>query len=677
METAESRKIHEERQKISFNVRQLTYLLDGGEKITALKEQIAKEIEQDPILNEGLKRYDLTHDEGRELGVKKFIRAWTLMRDRNELSKKIFYEVLETFDRSVGMRLFIHQSLFINNILTQGTKEQRDKWLPKAHDLSTICCFGMTELGHSSFLRGLETIAHYDPATQEFEINSTALTATKIWIGLAGQIATHCILIAGLVLGQGTNKQDCGIQLFIVPLRDPLTGRPYQGISIGDMGKKAGRNSLDNGWISFKQVRVPRENMLMRWAQVSPDGTFSTPPNAALVYGATVTERVASLIGAYTALEHAVTIGLRYSVVRTQGPQNQYIIDYQTQQQRLFPLIAGIYAIKFTYQKLSNQFETLNQRLEKGDEGYFLSQLPDVHANACAQKAYCTWFAADGLETVRRAMGGIAYLSLSGIPALIGDFGVVTTGGGDNVVIAQQTAKYLLKSFQILANSGVHPDEDSSKSSLFYFAHYFKQLNTNKKFPPHSVEEILKLPTEAYLDAFCFTSMQQLAHTAQSVQSSLKSGASFDQAWNDNLLRLVDCALMHASVYVLKAFLDKVESVNDLSLKKPLETLFHLFALVNMERFITQFLTTGYIDGAQVELIKRAQEALYAEVRKDCVGLVDAFNHPDFILNTPLGRKDGNIYPHILEAMKSTKNSTKIAPFWKTVFKPLRTSSKL
>lgn len=27
-------------------------------------------------------------------------------------------------------------------------------------------CFGMTELGHGSFLRGLETTAHYDAQTQ-------------------------------------------------------------------------------------------------------------------------------------------------------------------------------------------------------------------------------------------------------------------------------------------------------------------------------------------------------------------------------------------------------------------------------------------------------------------------------------------------------------------------------
>jgi hypothetical protein len=36
------------------------------------------------------------------------------------------------------------------------------------------------------------------------------------------------------------------------------------------------RNRLDNGWIQFTQVRIPRENMLMKWAQLSRDVRLST-----------------------------------------------------------------------------------------------------------------------------------------------------------------------------------------------------------------------------------------------------------------------------------------------------------------------------------------------------------------------------------------------------------------
>jgi len=43
-------------------------------------------------------------------------------------------------------------------------------------------------------------------------------------------------------------------------------------------------------------------------------------------------------------------------------------------------------------------------------------------------------------------LGGHAYSSYNAIAGLIGDFAVVTTGGGDNYVLAQQCAKYLLGS---------------------------------------------------------------------------------------------------------------------------------------------------------------------------------------------------------------------------------------
>jgi acyl-CoA oxidase len=46
----------------------------------------------------------------------------------------------------------------------------------------------MTELGHSSFLRGCETYAIYDKQREEFVINSASILATKWWIGMAGDV---------------------------------------------------------------------------------------------------------------------------------------------------------------------------------------------------------------------------------------------------------------------------------------------------------------------------------------------------------------------------------------------------------------------------------------------------------------------------------------------------------
>jgi len=40
------------------------------------------------------------------------------------------------------------------------------------------------------------------------------------------------------------------------------------GVTVGDIGPKFGYDTVDNGFLRLDQVRVPRENMLMKNAQV-------------------------------------------------------------------------------------------------------------------------------------------------------------------------------------------------------------------------------------------------------------------------------------------------------------------------------------------------------------------------------------------------------------------------
>lgn len=98
---------------------------------------------------------------------------------------------------------------------------------------------------------------------------------------------------------------------------------------MGDLGAKAGRNGLDNGWIQFSSVRIPRDQMLSRWCQVSRNGTFTPPPNPALVYASTITERVGSIIGTTDSVNQALTIAIRYSAIRRQGPGDPQLLHFQ------------------------------------------------------------------------------------------------------------------------------------------------------------------------------------------------------------------------------------------------------------------------------------------------------------------------------------------------------------
>jgi acyl-CoA oxidase len=49
-----------------------------------------------------------------------------------------------------------------------------------------------------------------------------------------------------------------------------------QGIQINDMGVKMGQNGVDNAALTFKNVRIPRENMMNKFTDVDANGNFNS-----------------------------------------------------------------------------------------------------------------------------------------------------------------------------------------------------------------------------------------------------------------------------------------------------------------------------------------------------------------------------------------------------------------
>jgi acyl-CoA oxidase len=90
---------------------------------------------------------------------------------------------------------------------------------------------------------------------------------------MAGETATHTVAICRLMV----DGRDHGLNWFIIPLRSLEDGTLLPGVTCGDVGAKMGRQGLDNGWLQFSQVRVPRNYMLMKWAQLSPDVSPQSP----------------------------------------------------------------------------------------------------------------------------------------------------------------------------------------------------------------------------------------------------------------------------------------------------------------------------------------------------------------------------------------------------------------
>ena len=62
---------------------------------------------------------------------------------------------------------------------------------------------------------------------------------------------------------------------FIVQIRNMDTHKYISGVECGNLGPKLGFFSKDNGWLTLKDVRIPRDQMLQRFMKVDREGSVS------------------------------------------------------------------------------------------------------------------------------------------------------------------------------------------------------------------------------------------------------------------------------------------------------------------------------------------------------------------------------------------------------------------
>lgn len=176
-----------------------------------------------------------------------------------------------SFEAALGYKQII-AVMFSNSIRDLGT-ERLQKYRTALDNDEITGSFLLTEIGHGTNVKGMRTTAHYDAATEEFIINTPDFEAAKCWSGNLGKTCTHGIVYAQMFTPDGENH---GLNGFVVPIRDPKTFLSFPGITVGDLGEKIGLNGVDNGFAMFNNFRIPRENLLAKAGDVTPEGKFVT-----------------------------------------------------------------------------------------------------------------------------------------------------------------------------------------------------------------------------------------------------------------------------------------------------------------------------------------------------------------------------------------------------------------
>ncbi|MDT4998088.1 MAG: acyl-CoA oxidase, partial [Mycobacterium sp.] len=361
-------------------------------------------------------------------------------------------EMLAMSDLSLMVKAGVQWGLFGGAIENLGTERHHEAYVSRIIDLDLLGCFAMTETGHGSDVQSLETTATYDPDTDEFVIDSPTRTSRKDYIGGAAETATVAAVFAQLITaGPGEEPQGHGVHCFVVPIRD-AEGNDAPGVTTSDCHYKGGLPGVDNGRIMFDHVRIPRDNLLNKYGDVSGDGTYTSPienPNRRFftMLGTLIRGRVTVGGSAAAAARVALDIATRYALQRKQfsapdGDDEVVIMDYLVHQRRLFPLIAQSYALQFAQNELVAKLHEI-QTTEIPDP----EEQRELESRAAGLKAANTWHATRAIQEAREACGGAGYLAENRLIGLKADTDVFTTFEGDNHVLTQLVAKELLTGY--------------------------------------------------------------------------------------------------------------------------------------------------------------------------------------------------------------------------------------
>ena len=242
--------LERERAKSTLTVGKMAEYLLGAEYLTS-QERILKLLESNVLFRKA-RQLDLSRRDRFKLILlrAKWLRRMSMTYNWTTDERQMATYLVDDINPFI-----LHTSMFTVAVRDQGSTEQVAKWLHKIENWEFIGCYAQTELGHGSNVRGLETIARYDPETQEFIIHSPTLTASKWWNGGLGKLASHAVVVAQLLIPDGGHYRHCGTLPFFVQIRDLKTRKPLPGIVIGDIGYKYGYPGMDNGYMLFKEHR--------------------------------------------------------------------------------------------------------------------------------------------------------------------------------------------------------------------------------------------------------------------------------------------------------------------------------------------------------------------------------------------------------------------------------------
>ncbi|MGK8524225.1 acyl-CoA dehydrogenase [Nocardia asteroides] len=548
-------------------------------------------------------------------------------------------EMLAYADLSLWVKAGVQWGLFGGAVENLGTERHRE-YIERLISLDLLGCFAMTESGHGSDVANLETTATYDPQTQEFVVHSPTPSARKDYIGGAAEHARMAAVFAQLIT-LGENK---GVHCLLVPIRDEH-GADLPGVTTSDDGLKGGLPGVDNGRIVFDHVRVPRENLLNRYADVAPDGTYSSEidnPSRRFftTLGTLVRGRVSVGGAAAAGARVALSIAVRYALQRRQFSDpdtgvETVLLDYRSHQRRLLPLVARSYALAFAQNDLVRRMHLVQtgQNLEPGAQRA-------LEKRAAGLKVAQTRHATRAIQECREACGGAGYLTENRLVTLKADTDVFTTFEGDNVVLTQLVAKELLTAYadevrDLDALGWVRFAATMAGDVVRKRSGVRQLIQTLRDRSGESIDEGDLSRRSVQLQLFADREDYLVRTAAHRLRARAQETGPFE-AFNNAQDHILAAGTAHIERLVLEAFIEGIADIEDPDARELAEWMCDLFVYSTIEENQAWFIMHRFMSVERAKAVRRGVNELVDRLRPHASTLVEAMGVPESMLRAAM-----------------------------------------